>query len=291
MTASHSSPLPTDGSTTRCAARSRTTPRVLSTTIGALLLTGALAGAAPAPATDAVLDVPQVNRQLPGAGVAPPPTPPQTSGDPVPPIEDPTAVSGVDPATGLDINARTGFLVHPPTGYLIEPGTGNLLFADSLIYTNLRYDELTGEVVVIEGESPVPPASAPEAAGPAPTAGPTATPSGQAGGTAEPTASAAPSASATVSALPTTPAVDTVSEAVPAENVPDAAGTSSATATQRPTRAATPPASASAAVLADDERTSVGSMTPATWIGAGVLAAVFAVGGFLVGRRRGHHQV
>ncbi|MBG6223466.1 hypothetical protein IWX63_000014 [Arthrobacter sp. CAN_A2] len=201
--------------------------------------------------------------------VAEQPQPDATFGEPAPPVVDPLATSGTDPATGFAINARTGFLVHPGTGHLIEPGTGNLVFADTLIYTNLRYEAATREVVEIVDEAPVP----------APSPSPAAT-----------TATASPSASPTASATATAP----VAVAPPARTVSPAAvgsvpATATASATPRSTRSAPPTASSSVTAAAAAEEERAASLAPVAWIGAGILAAALAAVAVLAVRRRRQH--
>lgn len=55
----------------------------------------------------------------------------------------------IDPATGFQIERSSGYLIHPATGYLIEPGTGNLVDGRTWLYTDLRWNPSTGEVVNI----------------------------------------------------------------------------------------------------------------------------------------------
>jgi len=84
----------------------------------------------------------------------------------------------IDPATGYEIEPSSGYLIHPGTGYLIEPGTGNLVDGRSWLYTDLRWDPVTGDISNIfddPEESPVPtesPKESPSAAAPQVTAKP-----------------------------------------------------------------------------------------------------------------------
>ncbi|PPB50576.1 hypothetical protein C4K88_01420 [Arthrobacter pityocampae] len=198
------------------------------------------------------------------------PQPGATFGEPAPPVVDSLATSGTDPATGFAINARTGFLVHPGTGHLIEPGTGNLVYADTLIYTNLRYDAATGEVGQIADEAPAPaPSSSPAKTTAAPS--PSATPSA--------TATATATSSATATAAPSGP---TTAPAV-VGSAPTTEG-ATASSTPRATRSATPTASATAA--AEEERAA--SLAPIAWIGGALLAVAVAVVAVLAARRRRH---
>ncbi|WP_394252403.1 hypothetical protein [Arthrobacter pityocampae] len=204
------------------------------------------------------------------------PQPGATFGEPAPPVIDPLATSGTDPATGFAINARTGFLVHPGTGHLIEPGTGNLVFADTLIYTNLRYDAATDEVVQIADEAPAP-APSPSPAGTTAAPSPSTTPSATVTATA--TAPATPSATAT--AVPSAPT--TAPAAVGSAPTTEEATASS---TPRPTRSATPTAIATSAAAAEEERAA--SLAPIAWIGGALLAVAVAVVAILAARRHRH---
>ncbi|MHA7238471.1 hypothetical protein [Arthrobacter sp. TMS1-12-1] len=212
-----------------------------------------------------------VARQQPG--VVEQPGPDATFGEPAPPVVDPLATSGTDPATGFAINARTGFLVHPATGHLIEPGTGNLVFADTLIYTNLRYDAATGEVAGIAGEAPVPAPS------------PSPSPAGTRAATASPSASttATPSATGSAPAPVTSAPPPPIPSAAAVDSAPAAA---TASATPRATRSATPAPSRTAEAVAEEERTA--SLAPVAWIGAALVAAALAVVAVLAVRRRRH---
>ncbi len=261
MTASHCRPLTTEHTP------SPKVRRILSATVGGILAAGLLGAPVAAVATESTVRVPAVDQQ-PDVAQQVQPDPATTFGEPAPPIDDPTATSGTDPVTGFAINARTGFLVHPPTGYLIEPDTGLLLFAETLIYTNLQYDEESGEAVEIEGETPVPP---PSVAAP--------TPSGEA--TAEPTGTPTEVPPTTEAAAPEVPPAPETTQA-------EAPVTASAPPTPQPSRSSTPTAESSTAAAVEEERTS--SLAPVAWIGGGILAVALAVVAVLAVRRRGRHQ-
>ncbi len=175
--------------------------------------------------------------------------------EPAPPIPSSSPSPEIDPATGFAIDGYTRFLIHPETGYLIEPTTGQLLLPGSLIYTNLRYDWVSGEVTEmpdggVPAEQPTPePTPSETTAAPTPTPTPNPTPS--------PTPAAAPAPS--------------VEAPVPSE-------------TPTPTRTPTPSATPSAeAQVAEPDRAS--SRTPLVWaVGALVLLAAAAT--VVVGIRR-----
>ncbi len=95
-------------------------------------------------------------------GPIPEPAPSQTESPPGPPIQsapsDPAAVPTVpavpeqaliDSVTGFQIERSSGYLIHPATGYLVEPGTGNLIDGRTWLYTDLRWDPATDDVVSI----------------------------------------------------------------------------------------------------------------------------------------------
>ncbi|MDN3482250.1 hypothetical protein QMA10_10005, partial [Arthrobacter sp. APC 3897] len=97
-----------------------------------------------------------------------------------------------------------GFLIHPGTGWLIEAGTGYLVEAGSLLYTNFRWDPVTGVVVeIVDDQEPAGPTPSPaEPPSPSPTAAATAVTS------PSPAAAPAPSATASPSLLAAVPGSD-----------------------------------------------------------------------------------
>ncbi|THJ64954.1 hypothetical protein E8P82_13250 [Arthrobacter echini] len=232
------------------------------------------------------------------------PQPVATFSEPAPPVGDPTATAGTDPVTGFAINARTGFLVHPSTGYLIEPETGYLVFADTLIYTNLKYDAATGEVSEIPGEIAVPTPRPDGARSTAAPSAPGATPGTDTPGTETP-GTDTPATQTPGGATQDTQPPNTESQAAPERSGKEVAtGTVEARVTITPpvaanqgatsdaTPAATPSSSrtstSAVAVLADSERAS--ALAPAAWIGGGLVVVMVAavVGVGVLGR--GRHQ-
>lgn len=277
MTAPHPSPLSTTSPRSTTASTAAGIPRILPGLAGALLAAVVLTVPASALAAEPAVRTVVASQQKPQ--VAEQPQPGATFGDPVPPVPNPTATSGTDPATGFPINARTGFLVHPPTGYLIEPGTGFLLFADTLIYTNLRYDAATGVVSVVPGETPVPPPSA------EPTAPPQPSPTAATDPPVPATPSSPPAMLATPSSPPPVPATPTSAPATP--SVSPSAPPSATPSTPSPARTATPTAADTPAAVGEERAASLASVA---WIGAGLVALALAVVAVLAVRRRGRHQ-
>lgn len=128
---------------------------------------------APAFGDETLTPVPEIENPDPGAtspaeppantpGPTPDTAPSETPGTAGPPIQtapsDPAAVPTVpavpeqaliDPVTGFQIERSSGYLIHPATGYLVEPGTGNLVDGRTWLYTDLRWDPATGDVVSI----------------------------------------------------------------------------------------------------------------------------------------------